>query len=305
MPFDTTLLGETRNDPESLAAMTERLPGLVFQFYRSDGGQSRFPFLAGNSIIFGDTAERGRLAEDARHAFDHVHPDDFHRLMVAVERSAKTLSLLAVQFRLCRPEGDEYWIAARAQPEPLGTGTLWHGLMLDISEQVAHQVRLQELSDTDSLTGLPNRRKLMSRLNHELSLSSRHGTPLSLMLLDLDLFKRINDTWGHLEGDRVLSQLAELCQGLVREEDMLARLGGEEFAILLPLTVLSGCRPLAERLRQRIADHDFGLPRGSVTVSIGIAEYRVGEHSDALIERADRRLYAAKGQGRDRVVFDD
>ncbi|MDI4637532.1 MULTISPECIES: GGDEF domain-containing protein [Halomonadaceae] len=300
--LDDTSLNDTGHDLDRLKAMTESLPGIVFQFYRSHHGKVCFPYLAGDSDIFGDTAQRAHMSEDAKHAFDHVHPDDFPRLMVAVERSAKSLTPLATQFRHCEPGGEEYWIAVRAKPERLSAGTLWNGLMVNITEQIEYQAHLRELSDTDDLTGLPNRRKLMCHLGREISLSNRHGTPLSLMIIDIDHFKRVNDTWGHLQGDKVLRRLAGLCQGLLREEDCLARLGGEEFAVLLPLTPLSHCQDLAERLRREIAHHDFGLPNASITISTGIAEHRIGELRDQLLERADQRLYAAKRRGRNLVI---
>ncbi|EPC03601.1 hypothetical protein L861_18880 [Litchfieldella anticariensis FP35 = DSM 16096] len=298
---DMKALPETKESLEQLKRMTERIPGMIFQFYRSAAGRMWFPYLAGSATLIRGV-ERRLLADNAHHAFERIDAEDFPRLMTAIERSAKTHNPLATQFRLRQPDGEVHWIAVRAQPESLSGGTLWHGLMVDISEQVAYQAHLRELSDTDELTGLANRRKLMARLDEEISLSNRHGTPLSLMLIDLDHFKRINDTWGHLYGDQVLTDLATLCTNTLREEDLVARLGGEEFAVLLPLTPLSRCQPLAERLRKYIAEHDFGITPGRVTVSIGVAEHRVGESREVLIERADRGLYAAKHAGRNRVA---
>lgn len=300
MPSDMSGLAETGESLEQLRRMTERIPGMIFQFYRSHSGRMRFPYLAGGAALV-HRIERQLLAVDAHHALERIDPEDFPRVMAAIERSAKSREALATQFRMMQPDGEARWIAARAMPEALPDGTLWHGLMLDISEQMAYQVHLRELSDTDELTRLANRRKLMSRLDEEIALSNRHGSPLSLMLVDLDHFKRVNDTWGHLLGDQVLQTLAELCTDTLRSEDLVARLGGEEFAIMLPLTPYVRCLPLAERLRQRIAEHDFGLPQGDITVSIGIAEHRVGEARETLIERADRGLYAAKRKGRNRV----
>ncbi|WP_431026130.1 sensor domain-containing diguanylate cyclase [Halomonas sp. H5] len=303
MPFDSTTLERPGEASQRLATLSACLPGLIFQCYRSAEGRICFPYIAGaDSPVLGDAHQRLRLADDGRHAFDRVHPEDFPRLMVAVERSAKGLSLMATQFRLSRPEGGEAWFGVRAQPEPHGDGTLWHGVMVDISEQIAHQAHLRELSDTDELTGLPNRRKLMSCLDYRLSLSCRHGTPLSLILFDLDHFKRVNDTWGHLKGDEVLCRLATLCQEELRGEDTLARLGGEEFAALLPLTPRPQALAVAQRLRERIAGHDFGLCPRRVTISLGVAEYRIGENREALIDRADRHLYIAKESGRNRAI---
>ncbi|MDR5906711.1 diguanylate cyclase [Franzmannia qiaohouensis] len=301
MPADDSVLPETMESLAQLKAMTERIPGMIFQLFRSASGQLRFPYLAGNATLI-RAGERRLLADDASYAFARIHAEDFPRLMAAIERSAKSLTPLANQFRLYQPCGEIRWISVRAQPEWRGDGTLWHGLMMDVSEQVAHEAHLRELSDTDELTGLANRRKLMCRLDEEISSARRHGSPLSLMLIDLDHFKGINDTWGHLQGDQVLEDLARLCELQLREEDIPARLGGEEFAVILPLTPLSHCLPLAERLREAIALHDFGFGAGRVTASIGIAEYRLGEPREAFIERADRRLYRAKHQGRNQVL---
>ncbi|WP_236645436.1 GGDEF domain-containing protein [Aidingimonas lacisalsi] len=301
MPADNTMPVDGRDSLEQLKVMTERIPGMIFQFFRSAQGEMSFPYLAGSGTLIRHEDKR-LLADDASYAFERIDPEDFPQLMTAIERSAQQQTPLATQFRLRQIDGQVRWIAARAQPEHHDNGTLWHGLMLDISEQVAHEAHLRKLSDTDALTNLANRRKLMKRLDEEISKSNRYGTPLSLMLLDLDHFKLVNDTWGHLQGDQVLSEFGSLCSELVREEDTLARLGGEEFAILLPLTPQTRCRALAERLRQRIANHDFGISRGHVTASIGIAEHRVGESRERLIDRADCSLYAAKEQGRNRVI---
>ncbi|GHC30157.1 GGDEF domain-containing protein [Aidingimonas halophila] len=301
MPADHMLPADDRDSLEQLKIMTERIPGMIFQFFRSTQGAMSFPYLAGSGALLGE-ADKRLLAEDANHAFERIDSEDFPQLMTAIERSAHQQTPLATQFRLRWNADSVRWIAARAQPERRRNGTLWHGVMLDISEQVAHEAHLRRLSDTDALTGLANRRKLMKRLDEEIAKSNRYGTPLSLMLLDLDHFKQVNDTWGHLQGDQVLAEFGSLCTGLIRTEDTLARLGGEEFAILLPLTPQSHCQALAERLRHHIAGHDFGIGQGKVTASIGVAEHRVGESRERLIDRADNSLYIAKEQGRNRVI---
>ncbi|WP_163559144.1 sensor domain-containing diguanylate cyclase [Halomonas sp. NO4] len=287
--------------PERLRDFTARLPGVIFQFYRGRDGHMRFPYLAGSGTGL-PGIEPDQLMHDALHMLDRLDEEDYPRLMTAIERSARWQIPIATKFRLRLFNGRSRWIALRAQPQPSEHGVLWHGMMIDITEQMIEEARLRRLSDTDALTGLANRRKLITRLNEETSLCNRHGTPLSLMLLDLDHFKRINDTWGHLQGDQVLVELAKLSREVLREEDTMGRLGGEEFAIVLPLTPLIRCQPLAERLRRLIAEHDFGIAPGEVTVSIGLAEYRLGEPRDTLIERADASLYAAKRQGRNRVI---
>ncbi|MCE8014755.1 diguanylate cyclase [Halomonas sp. MCCC 1A17488] len=301
MSEENAMTGGELNEPTSMRDFTERLPGVVFQFHRDHHGHMHFPYLAGSGTGL-PGIDRNALNQDARHMLDRLDEEDYPRVMAAIERSARWRIPIATKFRIRLSGRRCRWVALRAQPEDSATGVLWHGLMIDITEQMAEEARLRRLSDTDDLTGLANRRRLMTRLDEEIARSNRHGSPLSLMLLDLDHFKRINDTWGHLQGDQVLAEFATLCHQLLREEDIIGRLGGEEFAVLLPLTPLVASHPLAERLRHAIAAHDFGIEAGQVTASIGLAEYRLGESRDTLIGRADRSLYAAKHQGRNRVI---
>lgn len=288
-----------------LELMTERIPGLIFQLHRDGEGRMRFPYLAGNDRIL-ETLDTDGLRREAQPVLGRVVSEDRPRLMATLEHSAESLAPVSLQLRLHGFDESIRWLLIRAQPERCnGNGTLWHGVLLDVSEQIAREQRLRALSDTDELTGLANRRRLMKGLEEETSRARRHGSTLSLILLDLDHFKRINDTWGHVTGDQVLESLAQLCRDTLRQEDMVARFGGEELAILLPLTPFEQGLRLAERLRRAIAEHDFGIPHGEVTASLGVAEYRDGESIDALLERADRGLYAAKRSGRNRVLSDD
>jgi two-component system cell cycle response regulator len=170
----------------------------------------------------------------------------------------------------------------------------------------AANVLLERLATTDALTGLSNRRKLMERLEQELAKSRRYDEWVSLVLLDVDHFKRINDRFGHPVGDRVLAELAELIQERARETDVAARIGGEEFAVLLSSTGREGARELAEDLRERVEAHHFE-GAGHVTVSLGVAtaepeKKRTGDSPGSkLLAAADAALYRAKGEGRNRV----
>lgn len=302
MSCNDVMTGRRDLDASALNELTEQLPGVIFQLKRRPDGHVHFPYLAGNGTRLAGI-DRRQLARDARPALqERLNATDYPRLMASIERSARYMTPLNTKFQLRLSNDRTSWIAVRAQPRREAGEVLWHGMMLDVTEQVAEESRLRHLSDTDDLTGVANRRRLMERLEEEISLSNRHGTPLSVMMLDLDHFKLINDTWGHLQGDHVLSNLATLCRQLLREEDLVARLGGEEFVLLIPLTPLARCRALAERLCQRIAEHDFGIGTGAITVSIGLAEYRQGDSRDALIARADRQLYVAKRHGRNRVT---
>jgi len=164
---------------------------------------------------------------------------------------------------------------------------------------------LYESSVRDPLTGAFNRRHFAERLESELAYAKRHAAALSLLLLDIDYFKKINDQYGHLEGDRVLRALTHACHQSLRTEDVLARYGGEEFAVLLRGVPLEGAARAGERLRRAIADHVFvGTPPLSVSVSVGCASLACLKDttSNAFIHLADQRLYEAKQAGRSRVV---
>ncbi len=174
---------------------------------------------------------------------------------------------------------------------------------LALSKQ-ALQVREAEilkLSLTDALTGVGNRRMLDEALAREIERARRQMQVLSLLILDIDHFKRVNDTWGHETGDRVLKQTGLTLLRLLRTTDIATRMGGEEFVILLPATELAGAVVCAERFRAALAAHDFGLP-AAVTSSFGVAALQPGEAGNTLLARADGALYSAKQQGRNRVV---
>lgn len=152
----------------------------------------------------------------------------------------------------------------------------------------------------DALTTLYNRATFMEVLQEEITRMSRTGGEMSLLLMDIDDFKGINDIYGHLAGDAVLSSLGQLLRSLLRGEDMAARYGGEEFAILAAYTTAQQGVAIAEKARKSIAAHNFGtLP--PITVSIGCATYRQGERMESLIQRADLALYDAKNNGKNKV----
>ena len=152
----------------------------------------------------------------------------------------------------------------------------------------------------DALTTLCNRATFMEVLQEEIARMNRTSGEMSLLLMDIDDFKSINDIYGHLAGDAVLSSLGQLLRSLLRGEDMAARYGGEEFAVLAAYTTAHQAVAIAEKARKSIASHNFGsLP--PITVSIGCATYRLGERMESLIQRADLALYDAKNNGKNKV----
>ena len=168
---------------------------------------------------------------------------------------------------------------------------------------------LERLASTDPLTLLANRRQFFARLEAEIKRAHRHEESLALVMLDLDHFKRVNDAHGHGVGDQVLQAVGELLSSCVREWDMAARLGGEEFALILPTTDRSGAREVAERVRARILELRCRTREGvEVTISAscgGAILSAAVTNADELLVAADNALYEAKARGRDRVSMDD
>jgi diguanylate cyclase (GGDEF)-like protein len=160
-----------------------------------------------------------------------------------------------------------------------------------------------ELANTDVLTFLPNRRKIISSLQEEVIRSNRYGTALSISILDLDLFKNVNDTYGHTTGDEVLRSVAARLREQIRHPDTIGRYGGEEFLIVLPNSQLQAAAEQASRLCQQIRKTQIDANKHvlSVTISIGVAQFRVGQENwEGFLHRADEALYQAKNAGRDR-----
>ncbi len=182
-------------------------------------------------------------------------------------------------------------------------------------ENSINRARLLRSGFTDVLTGWHNRRYLQVRLQEELARARRDRSHIVCLMLDIDHFKRVNDSWGHMAGDAVLRELANRIDSQVRASDVAARYGGEEFVVLMPDTDSASGERLAERIRRAISASTFELPGGepiAVTVSMGIAGARPDPEDDdlktvgdALIARADVALYRAKSGGRDQVAVDD
>ncbi|KJU81585.1 PAS/PAC sensor-containing diguanylate cyclase [Candidatus Magnetobacterium bavaricum] len=175
----------------------------------------------------------------------------------------------------------------------------------DVTAQVAHEQTLLELNITDPLTGTYNRRYLETRLSEEFSRYMRTSKPFSLIMLDIDFFKKVNDTYGHTCGDIILKATASMCLSQLREIDVIARYGGEEFCCVMVETELDGATVVAERLRQSVMEleNNFNNQVVKVTISLGVAQMQEDIYSPVvLLEKADNALYEAKRTGRNRVV---
>ena len=179
------------------------------------------------------------------------------------------------------------------------------GIARDISERKKMQEELQQQAITDELTGAFNRRHFMFQAEQELLRVRRYGGECSVLMLDLDSFKRINDAFGHPVGDKVLAKVAEICLATLRCTDLFGRIGGEEFAAILTGTDVKGAKVIAERLRRNIQEAAIDTLETitvSLSVSIGVATYQPTNDSlSSLMLRADTALYAAKSCGRNQV----
>lgn len=168
-------------------------------------------------------------------------------------------------------------------------------------ELEAAMAKLEAMATTDQLTGAFNRRKFEEIIDREVQSVRRYGQPLSLVIFDIDHFKKVNDKYGHLAGDDVLKQMVNIVAINIRPMDCLIRWGGEEFLVVIPQTDLAGSVALSEKIRVKIEEHNFPFA-GKLTISAGITQYQPDEKPDQCVFRADRALYEAKRHGRNQVM---
>lgn len=256
--------------------------------------------------ISGRSAEL--LLSDYNEWRDSVYPDDLEH----AERSlAEVLEKGAVEdreYRIVTANGQVRWLSDKCfmnrQAEP-GQPVIIVGIAEDITEKKQLETELQRLATTDELTESSNRRHFFECANREFEKAREQGTPLSFLMLDIDDFKAVNDTYGHQEGDNVLQRIAECGRAALRRGDVFGRIGGEEFAAVFP-----GCEPavallVAERLQREIQqlifshdDQTFGI-----TISQGLTSLMAEDKSlDDLYARADAAMYEAKRQGKNRII---
>jgi diguanylate cyclase (GGDEF)-like protein len=204
---------------------------------------------------------------------------------------------------LAHEDGDELEMLGQALVEAnQGLSNLTRELSATNKELKRANQKILDLTRRDPLTNLANRRYFNERALELLSLARRKNEPVSLIMSDIDHFKRVNDSFGHDAGDRVLRGYADLMQENTRHEDLVARFGGEEFLILLPFTPLHDATELAERIRETLEKADLLENGYRVTASFGVAEQRKPDDIETTIKRADTALYAAKHGGRNRIV---
>ena len=283
-----------------LKKLSAHVPGGIFQFTLEPQDNWRFIYASdGMRDIY--EIEPGVLQQDAKQVLARIHPLDVERVRASIRLSSLQLSHWREEYRVQLPQRGLRWIRGEATPEELpGGGTLWHGYVSDISDLKRVEEELRALSITDALTGIHNRRYFQDRLKAEMVRLNRTSGALSVIMLDIDHFKRINDQYGHAVGDGVLQELCKRISQRLRRSDVFCRLGGEEFMVLCPNTDSTQAYSLAMELWQSLRSAPMESV-GTVTASFGVASWRVDEGIDALLLRADSAVYVAKQAGRDRV----
>lgn len=265
--------------------------------------------------------EPQRLAPSRTTFFDVIHPDDRALVTEQIGRLREgggcdfeyRIVLHSGRVRVVHCVVEMIIVGETKKPTVIGTiadvTAPWRqemlGVVQDITERKELEQQLAQEARTDPLTGCANRRHFLELAEQHLAHVHRYGGEMSVLMLDLDHFKRVNDEHGHQAGDLALQKVVQVCRVTLREVDVIARLGGEEFCILLPETGRARAREVAERVRRAVADAELPLenkPPLRFTVSIGASTLLAGETRDALIGRADQALYEAKNTGRNKVV---
>jgi len=272
-----------------------------------------------NTVVFnplkikalGYTIEEFPASVDYQFFTDRLHPDDHQSTMDAMNAhlSGKK-KVYEAEYRIQAKDGSFRWFHDRGkitQWSKDGSPILVAGIVFDITEKKDREETLERsnetlkvTADTDALTGIRNRKAIMGELENRVIQASINKTPLSVVMFDIDHFKGVNDTRGHMFGDKVLKEVASILAHTLRGLDTVGRYGGEEFLVILPNTDAENAIAVAERMRTHIEMFDFG-EGFRVTISGGAKEFK-GEDEMELIDAADQNLYAAKNNGRNQIV---
>lgn len=289
------------------------ISGCIFQLRMLPDGSGWMPYAsAGLTALFGVTPEQA--AEEPELIRRAVHPEDFGHVSLTLSRSRDTLTVWQCEHRVVVPGVAERWLFVHAFPEREADGsTLWQGFITDVTERKQSEARIQALADFDSLTGLPNRRRILEVLRAAQGTRLLRGRWNALLFIDLDQFKLLNDSKGHLAGDSLLCEVAERLRCYTDRATLVGRYGGDEFVILLQH--LGSDRAAAEAKVMALATAvaaDLAVPfvidewRFETTASIGVAFFAgEGPGLDAILKQADLAMYEAKASGGGRIrVFE-
>ncbi len=287
-----------------LVNLMDNLPGMAYRRLNDDMWTMKFVSSGCRKLTGYDSTE---LMDNRELSFASIlHEDDLTNIRRMISRAQALKRSFAMEYRIRRRDGNLIWVWEQGRSLTIGKAQFLEGIILDINQRKIMERELERLATHDPLTGLYNRRELEQQLSDELARAHRYQRPLSLLLLDVDHFKVINDRFGHLVGDQVLRQLSQLLQSCVRAVDYVARYGGEELVIVLPEVDGQEALEMAERLRGLVEAKQMPVAddkQVGVTVSIGIASFPLhGRDIAHLFRKADEAMYRAKREGRNRVV---
>ena len=268
-------------------------------------------FYAQNKVVFNDK-KVSQLGYDPlvvgevgfQFFTDKLHPDDYEPVMQNMrDHLMGKTKAYEVEYRIRHKNGHYLWYYDRGtvtKRDQDGKPLILQGIVFDISESKKIENELIHLSERDALTHTFNRRLLFSKIDELVELKVHESIPFSLIMFDIDHFKKINDKFGHLVGDDVLKMLTKLIMEDKRSSDFIYRYGGEEFFLVLPHTNIGGALKAAERLHQLISE--LNIPKvGHITLSMGVVEYQSNESIDDVIKRVDDLMYQAKKAGRNQI----
>jgi len=302
---DITKLKDVQRDharqAEQMRHLAANVPGVIYQL-RLDQDTGRFSMPFASAKIFEVLGVHHEdVQSDARALFEHVAAEDQERINRAVELSGRHLTPFQEQFRIIPSGGDlehAEWIEVESSPERQADGAIvWHGFARLITARRRMEDELSRLAYYDPLTGLPNRSQLQLLLKEQISDASLLGQELALLYVDLDNFKEINDIWGHGAGDRMLVEVAERLQGILKEQGRIGRLGGDEFLVIMqaPEVEVIACRMAAALCAAMDASLSMKSHEVRVTATIGISLFPGdGETAEDLFRHSDAALHHAK-----------
>jgi diguanylate cyclase (GGDEF)-like protein/PAS domain S-box-containing protein len=290
-----------RADKDMLRQVNAQIPGMVYRVRIDRHGKPTFLYASeGAKRLFGFDAQS--VMADGHILSTRWHAEDRARLQAEMRRATETGEPVNVEYRLVMPDGTEKWVHASSTVIHHDEhGAVRNGIIMDITERKTSEALVWKQANFDALTGLPNRRMLRDRLEQAITRCRREHESVALMLIDLDHFKEVNDTLGHDGGDRLLVEAARRIRACVRESDTVARMGGDEFTVVLPgLGSPDRVDAIANAIIERLGEvFVLGRERAFVSASIGITLFpNDGEQLEALLKNADQALYAAKGAGR-------
>ncbi|VWC51718.1 sensor domain-containing diguanylate cyclase [Burkholderia lata] len=293
-----------RDSAALVTDLTDQVPGLVFQLRQAPDGRRFFSYAsAGVGDIYELTPEQ--IARSAEAVETRIHPADLVAYRLSLHDSSVRLTPWRLEYRVLLPDQGLRWREGDARPQRTADGgTVWHGFITDATDRKHIEAELHRMATTDHLTQLSNRHAFMRQSEAALRAVRTTGQAAAVLMLDLDHFKALNDRWGHPVGDRALRHFARLLLAETGPDGIVGRVGGEEFAIVLPGADLDRALAFAQRVQQRamqarLTHEDQPV---TLTVSIGIDAMRASDFGAYQpLSRADKALYLAKERGRNRI----